>query len=95
MYVTFWCDLRTDKEYFDKAELEKEIAENEPDMESLCAALDELYYDEVVNELKRLNSPLYDKLVVRAKELIMQDSIVEVTEFVYDDDYEDEDEDDE
>lgn len=91
MTVTYWHDLRTDKEYYDKAELEKEIAENEPDMESLCAALDELYFDEVVNELKRLNSPLYDKLVVRAKELIMRDSIVEAKEFVYDDDYEDED----
>jgi hypothetical protein len=28
---------------------------------------------------------------VRAKELIMQDSIVEAKEFIYDDDYEDED----
>jgi hypothetical protein len=90
MYVTYWCDLRTDREYFDRAELEKEITENEPDMESLCAALDELYYDEIVNELKRLGSPLYDKLVVRAKELIMQDSIVETTEYIYDNDYEDE-----
>lgn len=91
MYVTYWCDLRTEKEYFDRAELEKEIAESEPDMESLGAALDELHSDEVINELKRLGSPLYDKLVVRAKELIMQDSIVEAKEFIYDDDYEDED----
>ena len=90
MYATYWCDLRTEKEYFDRAELEKEIAESEPDMESLGAALDELYSDEVINELKRLGSPLYDKLVVRAKELIMQDSIVETTEYIYDDDYEDE-----
>lgn len=89
MYVTYWSDLRTEKEYFDRAKLEKEIAENEPDMESLCTALDELYLDEVVKELKRLNSPLYNKLVVRAKELIMQYSIVEVKEYVYDDDYED------
>lgn len=91
MYVTYWCDLRTEKEYFDRAELEKEIAESEPDMESLGAALDELYLDEVINELKRLGSPLYDGLVVRAKELIMQNSIVEAKEFIYDDDYEDED----
>ena len=91
MYVTYWYDLRTDKEYFDRAELEKEIAENEPDMESLGVALDELYLDEVIKELRRLNSPLYDKLVVRAKELIMQDSIVETQEYIYDDDYEDED----
>lgn len=90
MYVTYWCDLRTEKEYFDRAELEKEIAESEPDMESLGAALDELYSDEVINELKRLDSPLYDRLVVRAKELIMQD-IVEAKEFICDDDYEDED----
>ena len=91
MYVTYWCDLRTEKEYFDRAELEKEIAENEPDMESLGAAFEELYSDEVINELKRLHSPLYDRLVVRAKELIMQDSIVEAKEFIYDDGYEDED----
>jgi hypothetical protein len=91
MYVIYWCDLRTEKEYFDKAELEKEIAESEPDMESLGAALDEVYSDEVINELRRLGSPLYDRLVVRAKELIMQDSIVEAKEFIYDDDYEDED----
>lgn len=90
MYVTYWCDLRTEKEYFDRAELEKEIAESEPDMESLGAALDELYSDEIINELKRLGSPLYDRLVVRAKELIMQD-IVEAKEFICDDDYEDED----
>ena len=91
MYVTYWCDLRTEKEYFDRAELEKEIAESEPDMESLGAALDEVYTDEVINELKRLGSPLYDRLAARAKELIMQDSIVEAKEFIYDEDYEDED----
>lgn len=91
MYITYWYDLRTEKEYYDRVELEKEIAESEPDMESLGAALDELYSDEVINELKRLGSPLYDRLVVRAKELIMQDTIVEVKEFIYDDDYEDED----
>lgn len=85
MYVTYWCDLRTEKEYFDRAELEKEIAENEPDMESLGAALDELYSDEVINELKRLGSPLYDRLVARAKELIMQDSVVEAREFICED----------
>ena len=91
MYVTYWCDLRTEKEYFHRAELEKEIAESEPDMESLSAALDELYLDEVINEFKRLGSPLYDRLVARAKELIMQNSIIEAKEFIYDDDYEDED----
>ena len=91
MYVTYWCDLRTEKEYFDRAELEKEIAESEPDMESLGAALDEVYTDEVINELKRLGSPLYDRLAARAKELIMQDSIVEAKDFIYDEDYEDED----
>ena len=91
MYVTYWCDLRTEKEYFDRAELEKEIAESEPDMESLGAALDEVYTDEVINELKRLGSPLYDRLIARAKVLIMQDSIVEAKEFIYDEDYEDED----
>jgi hypothetical protein len=63
-----------------------------------CAAMDnaltqwlELYFDEVVNELKRLNSPLYDRLVVRAKELIWQDSIVQAEKEVYCDEYEDED----
>ena len=91
MYVTYWCDLRTNKEYFDKAELEKEITESEPDMESLGAAFDELYSEEIINELKRLNSPLYDELVMLARELIMRDSIVEAKEFVYDDDYEGED----
>ena len=91
MYVTYWCDLRTEKEYFDREELEKEIAKNEPDMESLGAAFDELYLDEVINELKRLGSPLYDKLVVRAKELIMRDSIVEAKEYIYDNEYEEED----
>ena len=91
MYITYWSDLRTEKDYFDKTELEKEIAESEPDMESLCVALEELYFDEVVNELKRLNSPLYEKLVERAKELIWRDSIVEAKEYVFDDEYENED----
>ena len=63
MYVTYWCDLGPN--------ILMERKESEPDMESLC---DELYFDEVVNELKRLNSPLMISWL-SVKELIMRNSI--------------------
>lgn len=78
--MKFWADLVTGKEYFTQEEVYNEIFNTIPDMEAMGAALEEFYEDEIIKELERLKSPLYYKILKRARDLRLKDEIIEIEE---------------
>lgn len=79
----YWVDLMTEKEYWSKEEVREEVFNTTPDMELLGTILDKMEVEEVINELSRLNSPLYHKIVDMAKQLRWQEEIIECEEIEY------------
>lgn len=75
--MKIWIDIITGQEWCDKEKARKAVQETMPNMETIGAALEEVYQSEVIQELQRLDSPLYHRLVERAKELRWQHEIVE------------------
>ena len=89
----YWVDLMTEKEYWSEEEVRAEVFGTVPDMELLGTILNKMEVEEVIQELFRLNSPLYYKIVDMAKQLRWKEVIIECEETI--DYYEEDEEDDE
>lgn len=89
----YWVDLMTEKEYWSEEEVRAEVFGTVPDMELLGTILNKMEVEEVIQELFRLNSPLYYKIVDMAKQLRWKEEIIECEENI--DYYEEDEEDDE